>query len=82
MGKMKQLSILIDEAIAAGVLPHPILKAPKVYVVMCDEKPVGVYVDRQTADYEMHLCIQGDYIEMGVVSKYELLELPLTTHRL
>jgi hypothetical protein len=82
MGKMKQISILIDEAMASGALPDPLTKTPKVYVVMCDEKPVGVYVDRQTADYEMHLCIQGDYIEMGVVSKYELLELPLTTHRL
>jgi len=79
MGKMKQLSILIDEAMATRNLT---VKQPTVYVVMCDEKPVGVYVDRQTADYEMHLCIQGDYIEMGVVSKYELLELPLTTHRL
>jgi predicted NUDIX family phosphoesterase len=82
MGKMKQISILIDEAMASGALPDPTVKQPTVYVVMCDEKPVGVYVDRQTADYEMHLCIQGDYIEMGVVSKYELLELPLTTHRL
>ena len=82
MGKMKQISILIDEAIAAGNLPDFALKAPTVIVMMCDEKPVGVYVDKQTADFEMHLCIQGDYHEMGVVSKYELLELPLTTHRL
>jgi len=82
MGKMKQISILIEEAMASGALPDPTVKQPTVYVVVCDEKPVGVYVDRQTADYEMHLCIQGDYLEMGVVSKYELLELPLTTHRL
>ena len=82
MGKMKQISILIDEAIAAGNLPDFALKSPTVFVVMCDEKPVGVYVDKQTAEYEMHLCIQGDYVEMGVVSNYELLELPLTTHRL
>ena len=82
MGKMKQISILIDEAMAAGNLPDFALKAPTVVVMMCDEKPVGVYVDNQTADFEMHLCIQGDYHEMGVVSKYELVEIPLTTHRL
>ena len=82
MGKMKQISILIDELMESGALPDPATKQPTVYLVMCDEAPVGVYVDKQTADYEMHLCMQGDYVEMGVVSKYELIEMPLTTHRI
>ena len=82
MGKMKQISIILEEAMAMGDLPNPALKVPTVVVMMCDEKPVGVYVDKQTADFEMHLCIQGDYHEMGVVSKYELVEMPLTTHRM
>jgi hypothetical protein len=82
MGKMKQISILIDEAIANGLLPDPVAVQPTVFVMVCDEVPVGVYVDKQTAEYEMHLCIQGDFEEMGVVSHYEIRAMPLVTHRL
>ena len=82
MGKMKQISILIDEAIANGLLPDPVAIQPTVFVMVCDEAPVGVYVDKQTAEYEMYLCIQGDFEEMGVVSHYEIRAMPLVTHRL
>lgn len=82
MGKMKQISILIDEMMADGLLPDYAPSQPAVFVMVCDEKPVGVYVDKQTAEYEMHLCIQGDSEEMGVVSHYEIREMPLVTHRL
>jgi hypothetical protein len=82
MGKMKQISILIDELMANGLLPEPAPVQPVVFVMVCDEVPVGVYVDKQTAEYEMHLCIQGDYEEMGVVSHYEIRPMPLVTHRL
>lgn len=82
MGKMKQISILINELIADGLLPDPAPVQPTVFVMVCDGAPVGVYVDKQTAEYEMHLCIQGDFEEMGVVSHYELKAMPLVTHRL
>lgn len=59
--------------------PYP---APEVYLLVCNDVPVGVYVDSTTADYEMHLCIQGDEYELGQTNKYQIKPLPLVTHRL
>jgi hypothetical protein len=41
-----------------------------------------VYVDRMTAEYEMHLCIQGDVDELGSCSDYAVHTFNLSTHRL
>jgi len=49
---------------------------------MCNGKPVDTYVDRMTAEYEMHLCIQGDAQELGQSNSYEIVTLPLQTHRM
>lgn len=77
---------------------EPQTKPPYVYLLMCDGKPVGVYVDESTAEYEMHLCKQGDEAESmfdnlitGESSEtqhttsthtYETVRMTLTTHRL
>lgn len=74
MGKMKQTA---PERTEVDIVPPPC-----VYVMTCDGKPVGVYVDRTTAEYEMHLCKQGDEAEMGIVSDYEIKTMTLITHHI
>lgn len=77
---------------------EPKTVTPHVYLLMCDGKPVGVYVDESTADYEMHLCKQGDEAESmfdnlltgesdeaatpTTTHTYEIIRMALTTHRL
>ena len=78
MGRIKQLlieSTAEDKAILDTI-------KPKVHVLMCNGKPVHTYVDRQTAEYEMHLCIQGDEQELGQINSYSIITLELSTHRI
>lgn len=76
MGKMKQLAIdMADEAV-------DIVAPPIVHVLTCEGKPVGVYVDQATAEFEMHLCIQGDQHELGMSNHYEIKPMTLVTHSL
>ena len=76
MGKMKRFmeSLTKDEV---EIVPPPV-----VYVMTCEGKPVGVYVDQATADFEMHLCIQGDEAELGIKNNYEIKPMTLVTHSL
>ena len=75
MGKMKRFleDMMKDEV---EIVP------PVVYVLTCESKPVGVYVDQATADFEMHLCIQGDEAELGIKNNYEIKPMTLVTHSL
>ena len=78
MGRIKQLlieSTAEDKAILDTI-------KPKVHVLMCNGKPVHTYVDRQTAEYEMHLCIQVDEQELGQINSYSIITLELSTHRI
>jgi hypothetical protein len=78
MGRIKQLlieSTAEDKAILDTI-------KPKVHVLMCNGKPVHTYVDWQTAEYEMHLCIQGDEQELGQINSYSIITLELSTHRI
>lgn len=76
MGKMKRFleDMMKDEV---DIVPPPV-----VYVMTCEGKPVGVYVDQATADFEMHLCIQGDEAELGIKNNYEIKPMTLVTHSL
>jgi len=78
MGKLKSLLIDTNEQ------DRRVLETikPKVHILMCNGKPVDTYVDRMTAEYEMHLCIQGDAQELGQSNSYEIVTLPLQTHRM
>jgi hypothetical protein len=78
MGRIKQL--LIDSTAEDKAILDTI--KPKVHVLMCNGEPVHTYVDRQTAEYEMHLCIQGDEQELGQINSYNIVTLELSTHRL
>ena len=78
MGRIKQLlieSTAEDKAILDTI-------KPKVHVLTCNGKAVHAYVDLQTAEYEMHLCIQGDEQELGQINSYSIITLELSTHRL
>lgn len=55
MGRMKDLSM--------DVMDHPITDVAdgaRVYVLMCDDVPVNVYMSQDTAEYEMYLCNTHD----------------------
>jgi hypothetical protein len=78
MGRIKQL--LIDSTEQDRQVLETI--RPKVHILMCNGKPVDSYVDRMTAEYEMHLCIQGDAQELGQSNSYEIVTLSLQTHRI
>ena len=78
MGKLKRFwEDMLD---AEGI--EPPIKTPTVHILLCNGKPVHAYVDLQTAEYEMHLCIQGDEQELGQCHSYELITLQLSTNRL
>ena len=74
MGKMKELAIDMMNGDVDIVPP------PTVYLMMCEGKPVGVYVDKHVAEYEMHLCIQGDEHELGMKNHYEIKPMTLITN--
>jgi hypothetical protein len=78
MGRIKQL--LIDSTAEDKAILDTI--KPKVHVLMCNGRPIHTYVDMQTAEYEMHLCNQGDEQELGQSNFYNIITLELSTHRL
>ena len=85
MSHMKSILQSIIEAQEAGLLPdvpNPTPKAPQVYIMTCNGKPVAAYVDQQTAKYEAYLCTQGDEVELGEHNTYDVIALDLATQRL
>ena len=42
-----------------------------VYLLLCDDDVVGVYLDEMLAEKDMALCKQGD-LRAGCVSQYEV----------
>jgi len=69
------------QARAAAIQPQV------VYLLLCNASPIGAYIHRSTAEYEMHICIQGDE-DAAAKGKawiddheYEIKELPLTRHK-
>jgi hypothetical protein len=69
------------QARAAAIQPQ------SAFLLLCNATPIGAYIHRSTAEYEMHLMIQGDeyvarsgkdWIDDHV---YEIKEVPLTRHK-
>ena len=54
MGQVKNLAIDME---IANQLER------KMFLLLCNGKPLALYDHRDTADYEMHICIQGDAYE-------------------
>jgi len=49
------------------------------YLLLCNGKPLALYDHRDTAEYEMHICIQGDTHE-GQENKYRIKTMGVVTH--
>jgi hypothetical protein len=76
MSRMKDLSIDIQEGLGNNLHVHQtvyealrnaILRADheayQVHILLCNNDIVGVYANKSTAEYELHLCKQGDSYE-------------------
>lgn len=60
---------------------HPLPR--RVYILLQNSYPMSVYTDAETANYEMHLCIQGDEYESAKTGEvidnlYEVLDMRLS----
>ena len=49
------------------------------YLLLCNGKPLALYDHRDTAEYEMHICIQGDTHE-GQENRYRIKTMGVVTH--
>jgi len=72
MGRMKDIAMDIEIAEQLG---------RKMFLLFCNGKPLALYDHRDTAEYEMHICIQGDMHE-GVSNTYRIKTMGVVTHRL
>lgn len=57
--------------------PEP--QGHKMYLLLCSGKPLALYDYRDTADYEMHICRQGDAHE-GIEHTYRIKTMQVVTH--
>jgi len=72
MGRMKDIAIDIEVA-------NQVRR--KMFLLFCNGKPLALYDHRDTADYEMHICIQGDMHE-GVTNTYRIKTMGVVAHKL
>ena len=76
MSHMKNLAIDIQEGLGNNLHVHQtvyealrnaIIRADRepyqVHILLWNNKIIGVFANKSTAEYEMHLCIQGDSYE-------------------
>lgn len=87
---MKNLAMDIAEGLGNNLHVHPtvyevlrksILNAQpyEIHILLCDTRIIGVYANKPTAEYEMHLCIQGDILEGLGTQDYKLLTATVNT---
>jgi hypothetical protein len=72
MGRMKDIAIDIEIANQAR---------RTMFLLLCNGKPLALYDHRDTADYEMHICMQGDAHE-GQENKYRIKTMGVVTQTL
>ena len=69
------------QARAAAIIPD------SVFILYCNKKAVGAYIHRSTAEYEMHICIQGDDYDLATGKTwindhtYSIQEVKLSRHK-
>ena len=51
----------------------------KMFLLLCNGQPLALYDHRDMAEYEMHICIQGDMHE-GHENKYRIKTMGVVTH--
>jgi len=72
MGRMKDIAIDIEIANQTK---------RTMFLLLCNGKPLALYDHRDTADYEMHICMQGDAHE-GQENKYRIKTMGVVAHAL
>jgi len=72
MGRMKDIAIDIEIANQTK---------RTMFLLLCNGKPLALYDHRDTADYEMHICMQGDAHE-GQENKYRIKTMGVVTQTL
>jgi hypothetical protein len=68
-----------DPEVLAQPLTQPEPQGHKMYLLLCSGKPLALYDHRDTADYEMHICKQGDAHE-GIENTYRIKTMQVVTH--
>jgi hypothetical protein len=91
MSHMKNLAIDIQEGLGNNLHVHPTVfevlrksilnnaQPYEVHILLCNNRIIGVYANKSTAEYEMHLCIQGDSHEGQPTQDYMLLTSTVNT---
>jgi hypothetical protein len=54
----------------------------EVYILTCNGNILDVYANKDTAEYEMRLCIQGDLLDGETTTNYRVLTKQLNHTRL
>ena len=66
---------------AAAIIPQ------SVYILFCNDSPIGAYIHKSTAEYEMHIMIQGDDYDLATGNTwvndhtYTIEEIKLSRHK-
>ena len=91
MSHMKNLFMDIQERLGNNLHVHPTVyevlrksilnnaQPYEVHILLCNNRIIGVYANKPTAEYEMHLCIQGDSHEGLPTQDYMLLTSTVNT---
>ena len=80
MGRVKALYTELSgkaERYTAEQQAEPLVR--KMFLLLCNGQPLALYDHRDMAEYEMHICIQGDMHE-GVENKYRIKTMGVVTH--
>jgi hypothetical protein len=66
-----------DQRNTAEQQAEPLVR--KMFLLLCNGQPLALYDHRDMAEYEMHICIQGDMHE-GHENKYRIKTMGVVTH--
>lgn len=91
MGQFKQISIILDQ-IAEDSNVHPTIREAmrktissqlpdKVYLLLCDGVVTDVFTNKETAMYDMYICIKAD-AEEGLPHEWRVIARQLNTSTL
>jgi len=88
MGQFKSIDSVL-QAISNDENVHHSLRSAishamrrEVYILVCNETILDVYANKDTAEYEMRLCIQGDLLDGETTTNYRVLTKALNQTRL
>lgn len=88
MGQFKSIDSVL-QAISNDPNVHQAMRSAishamrnQVYILTCNGNILDVYANKDTAEYEMRLCIQGDLLDGETTTNYQVLTKQLNQTRL